>query len=150
MVNTLVNYSEYIGQIPFGVDRANADRSIQNGPIYDPKRVLDIANRGAEFVRPSTYRCHLDMEDMDFDLDDVANLVVSALTVGSYIGSEWCQITDPPGHWAACDAYKVARSIYDEKQSTFKNKKYYLKFAIGRSGQILLIVSCHISNRKKR
>ena len=58
------------------------------------------------------------------------------------IDSEWCE--NGKGGIAACDAYTVYR--VEEIPITGKQEsfEYFLKFAIGKTGVVVLLVSCHI------
>ena len=77
---------------------------------------------------------------------DVLELLKCALTTGIFKGSEWC-VAKPGGSWAACDSYQVIRSEWVENAHKNMQFEYYVKFAIGKSGDLILIVSCHLSDR---
>lgn len=118
-----------------------ADRGITGGPLYPvPEVVALLANNR---IVAWTTRCAADIQKMELDGDGVSSLLHEALLSGCFAGSEWCQ-QQPSGPWAACDAYKLTR------MESLANKRlaveYYLKFAIGKTGAILLLVSCHLSS----
>jgi hypothetical protein len=50
------------------------------------------------------------------------------------------------GPWAACDAYELKRRERCPVARKELEYTYYIKFAIGMTGKILLLVSCHLSN----
>ena len=55
----------------------------------------------------------------------------------------WRHPYKPSGPWAACDAYQLWHNEW--VQAAYKEMcfEYYIKFAIGKSGKLLLLVSCH-------
>ncbi len=59
-----------------------------------------------------------------------------------YIDSEWC--TNGFGVWAACDAYEVQRREWVKTANKEMNMVYFVKFAIGKTGALVLVVSCHV------
>jgi hypothetical protein len=94
-----------------------------------------------------TERCRKDVQTMGFDIDDVKQLVCAALSSGSYLKSEWCIVgqTDKAISWAACDSYRLFRNEWVEYAHKEMRYEYYVKFAIGKTGKLLLLVSCHLS-----
>ena len=142
MVNTR-NVSRFTGALP--TSPMNADREIVGGPLYSPAEVLSLLNtRGVEGLKAWTKGCIEDLQKWELDLDDVLELVRLCLHGGQFLGAEWC-IQKPGGPWAACDAYRVCRREW--VKATFKEMdfEYYIKFAIGKTGQLLLLTSCHPS-----
>lgn len=81
---------------------------------------------------------------MALDADELVELVTETLNKGRYIGSEWCQ-HKPSGPWAACDAYCLIRREWFPAAHREMDMEYYLKCAIGVSGVVLLLASCHPS-----
>ncbi|MET3715356.1 hypothetical protein ABMD26_001604 [Pseudomonas sp. PvP001] len=65
---------------------------------------------------------------------------------GRYLNAQWCQ-TGKPGVWAACDAYRVSRKEWNEYAYKELDVTYYVKFCIGKLGGLILLVSCHTSDR---
>jgi hypothetical protein len=65
-----------------------------------------------------------------------------ALNKGFYTGSEWCK-AQPTGPWAACDAYTLSRDEWIEATHSYMHIDYYLKFAISKTGTLLLSASNH-------
>ena len=89
-----------------------------------------------------TKRCGSDIRYFGFNLEDVAELIRMALDKGEFLGSEWCQ-QKKDGPWAACDAYVVFRSEWNEVAYKKMPVEYYIKFAINRTGKMLFMISCH-------
>jgi hypothetical protein len=141
MVNNK-NVSRYSGSLPESVA---TNRKIAGGPIYGPDEVLALLDEtGSGCIRAWTRGCIEDLQKYSMDLDDVEELIRLCFRSGRYIDSEWCQQkTDGP--WAACDSYQVTQRKwvnYAHKEMDFEN---YIKFAIGKTGQLMLLISCHPS-----
>lgn len=83
-----------------------------------------------------------DAQKWKLDDQDCVELVVQALKTGQFLDSEWCQ-QQPQGPWAMCDAYKVTRYEWIEHAGRKMPVSYYLKFAINKTGQLLLMASNH-------
>ena len=132
MVNFIV-VSEYSGG-PTPGDRVK----IGGGPLYPLERVQALASKPGGLLL-WTRKCVRDAANLTWDADDVAS-VISALTPGDYKDSEWC---DNGRAWAACDAYTIRRWEWVETARKELNIEYFLKFAIGKTGALVLMVSCH-------
>jgi hypothetical protein len=78
---------------------------------------------------------------LDWSEDNVAQLLAD-LHPHQYIDSEWC--TNGFGVWAGCDAYEVQRRDWVKTANKEMNMVYFVKFAIGKTGALVLIVSCHV------
>lgn len=63
-----------------------------------------------------------------------------APTGGTWI--QWCD--NGQGALAACDAYEVCRDEMIPATGKAVQSRYFVKFAIGKTGRILLLVSCHV------
>ena len=85
---------------------------------------------------------------LGFGEDDLPGLIKLAVNRGRFIGAEWCQ-QNPDGPWAACDSYSVIRREWIDAAYKEMDMEYYIKFAIGKSGRILLLVSCHPSEDRR-
>lgn len=133
MVNFLI-VSEYIGDLEPG-DRVK----IASGPLYALERVQGLVSASGRLTL-WTKRCRLKVQDLGWDADDVAQLLLS-LTVVDYKDSEWCD--NGKGAWAACDAYTIRRREWVEAARKELTIEYFLKFAIGKTGTLVLMVSCH-------
>lgn len=139
MVNTKI-ISRYTGPLPEG---EGADRKISGGPLYQAHEVLQLLeNGGGEAITAWTDKCVRDIQKWALDADDQLELLRLAVNGGRFICAEWC-VQNPSGPWAACDAYSVVRSEWIQAMRREINTEYYIKFAIGKTGTILLLVSCH-------
>ncbi len=144
MVNT-VNVSRYTGTPPKGV----AERKIQANPLYTSCEVNELLrNEENQVVQPWTKKCIGDIQKLGFGEDDLPGLIKLAVNRGRFIGAEWCQ-QNPDGPWAACDSYSVIRREWIDAAYKEMDMEYYIKFAIGKSGRILLLVSCHPSEDRR-
>lgn len=130
---TFLIVSEYSGG-PTPGDRVK----IGGGPLYPLDRVQALASKPGGLLL-WTRKCLRDAANLTWDADDVAS-VISALTPGDYKDSEWC---DNGRAWAACDAYTIRRREWVETARKELTIEYFLKFAIGKTGTLVLMVSCH-------
>lgn len=130
------NLSDYSGEPPQSGD----SRKIPGGPLY---RLNDVQALTLEtnVLNLWTKDCRRDVVSLGFEAADVGGLI-RELTSRDYRDSEWCE--NGRGAVAACDAYTLRRNEFREKIGKSFSIQYYLKFALARSGALLLIVSCHI------
>lgn len=142
MVNTLINVSAYQGAPPPEEEADN--RVISPGPLYAKEEILTLLAAGEDSLQPWTRGCREDMQRLALDIPDAIILVRDALTSGSYLKSEWC-VQKPTGPWAACDVYRLFRNEAIKNSQNEMRFEYYVKFAIGKTGKLLLLVSCHLS-----
>ena len=133
--------SRFTGVLP----EAGADRTIPGGPLYPQDEVLTLLKNGDGVIRAWTRNCAADVQQLAFDSDDLVLLITEAVTRGRFSGSEWCQ-QKPSGPWAACDAYALTRGEWVAAARKKLAVNYYCKFALGKTGTILLLVSCHLSS----
>lgn len=141
MVNHRINISAYPGT-PSADERRSL--AIAGGPLYSKERVLGVLARGNSALWLWTRKCTSDVKRLDMELDDVAGLIRLALARGVFKGSWWC--TDKPdGSWAACDSYQVFWRQWMRAAHKEIDFEYYVKFAIAKSGALLLLISCHPS-----
>lgn len=144
MVNN-VNISRYSCRPP---DSANDSREISGGPLYQPADILAIlGENGCNSLIPWTRKCINDMQKYALDSDDADEFIRIGMRNGHFLGSEWCE-QKPNGPWAACDAYRVFRREWIKAADKEMDVEYYIKFAIGKTGLILLLVSCHLSENR--
>lgn len=145
MVNNSI-VSRYKGSLPQS-DSPDA-RAITGGPLYAPQEVLALlAQDGANIVL-WTRKCKDDAQKYGFDTDDAKELLRLGVKNGRFRGAEWCKQT-PNGPWAACDAYSVVRREWIAHARREMDVEYYIKFAIGQTGTVLLLVSCHLSEQRR-
>lgn len=116
-------------------------KKIPGGPLYDLGRIQHLCVDTKKLIL-WTRKCASDVQGLALEVTGVAALIAE-LGPDCYIDSEWCQSRKA---WAACDAYRLAR--WEEVEHAGKRMKmeYFLKFAIGRTGQVLLVASCHLSH----
>jgi hypothetical protein len=112
------------------------------GPLYDLQRVWALA-QDEDKVQALTRNCRRDVDKFfDGDYAQVAALIRAA-KAEDYIDSEWCE--NGGGGIAACDAYSVRRAEVVHATGKLVRFEYFLKFAIGKAGNLVLVVSCHTS-----
>ncbi len=142
MVNNAVNVSAYEGPPPSEV--GNGKVYISGGPLYPVNDVLALLDAGESFAILWTRQCKSDVQQLAYEIGDVQRLVKQAVTQGQYRNSEWC-VQKPTGPWAACDGYRLFQDEWAEYAHKEMRYEYYVKFAIGKTGKLLLLVSCHLS-----
>ena len=139
MVNRKI-VSRFTGDLPLGDGEC---RKIAGGPLYSTDEVLVLlAGSGAQAVRAWTNRSQNDMQKWSLDTDDLCELLELAVRSGRFRGAEWC-VQRPNGPWAACDAYSLMRREWIANARREMDMEYYIKFAIAKTGKLLLVVSCH-------
>lgn len=74
-------------------------------------------------------------------LERVAELI-QGLRKDCYIDSEWCE--NGKGAWTACDAYSIKRLETALASGKSMTVEYFVKFAVSKTGQLVLLVSCHV------
>ncbi len=94
-------------------------------------------------VRPVTKACIDDVQNLNLNNERMLRVVKEAILQGKYVNAQWCP-TGKPGVWAACDAYKLCWKGNEDKEL---EKPLYVKFCIGKKGDIMLLISCHPSDR---
>lgn len=141
MVNTRI-VSRYADNPPAD---ENADLAIPGGPLYPASEVQTLlAQGGGQAISAWTRKSKNDLQKYSLDLEQVCTLLEEALRNGRYKGAQWC-VQRPDGPWAACDAYQLVRDEWIENAHKFMRMEYYIKFALSKTGQVLLLVSCHLS-----
>lgn len=146
MVNNTI-LSRFTAALP--TNGSIAARRIKGGGLYDRLEVLEMLDgKSSEVVIPWTRKCGEDLQKFAMNRSDAAHLLLLCMREGIFLGSEWCQ-QKPNGAWAACDAYTVAYREWNEAARKNFLIEYYLKFAIGRTGKVLLVASCHPSENRR-
>ena len=138
MVKSLV-LSEYDNNPPqtHGKNRVK----IKSGPLYDLERIQNLVNDENQLFA-WTEKCRKDIHKLfDDDLSCVAELI-RCLKKTDYIDSEWCE--NGRGALAACDAYSTRRLEVIQATGMSMPVEYFLKFAVGKTGKLVLMVSCHV------
>lgn len=108
------------------------------GPLYNLQEVRAIAIRRKVVLWTS--KCVRNVADLEWDTNHVAE-VLCQLSEQHYKDSEWCE--NGKGAWAACDAYVFCRKEWVSTARKEMPIRYFIKFAIGKGGAVVLTVSCH-------
>lgn len=132
---TFKNLSAYAGDPP----KNGGSRKITGGPLYPLAEIQEISALAGS-VMFWTRNCIKDAADLGLDTDDVGELL-RELVAGNYRDSEWCE--NGKAGWVAADAYALKRQEFNEAARKLMPAEYYLKFAKGKMGKLVLIVSCH-------
>jgi len=132
------NLSAYEGVPP----AEGEDRKIAGGPLYELASIQELTKQPGT-VKLWTKRCRRDAANLGFDTA-VLGEMIRDLANHDYRDSEWCD--NGKGFWAACDAYVLKRSEFVEHAGKWLVIVYFLKFAQSKSGDLVLMVSCHTSN----
>lgn len=113
---------------------------IDGGPLYDLARVRALVHDGTH-LQAWTEKCRKDVHKW-FD-DDWQRVVdfIGGLTQEDHIDSEWCE--NGKGAVAACDAYSYKVTEVAPATGKSVRMEYFLKFAVSRTGTLVLMVSCH-------
>ena len=138
MVNTKI-VSRFTEGLPEG---SRADRKLSGGPLHPAHEILELLANDSSHVIPWTEKCIKDVQKWELDGDDLRELAELAIRNGRFKGAEWCK-QKPQGPWAACDAYSVIRREWIAAAHREMDMEYYIKFAISKTGNILLLASCH-------
>lgn len=128
--------SEYSANPPSESGRVK----IAGGPLYDLPRVQVLIQDDNQLLA-WTEKCRKDVRKwFDDDWQRVGNLLGS-LKDADYIDSEWCE--NGKGAIAACDAYSCY--VTETAPATGKplRMEYFLKFAVSKTGTLVLMASCH-------
>jgi len=138
MVRRIV-LSEYISDPPDQPGRVKI--ATEGVPLYSLERVQSMV-ADESCITLWTAKCRRDVLNLfDSDLERVAELIC-ALRPEGYIDSEWCE--NGGGAWAACDAYRLRRLETAPATGRSVTVEYFVKFAVGKRGPVVLMVSCHV------
>lgn len=130
--------SEYSSNPPSAAGRLKIEA---DGPLYELARVQALVGDEKRLFLWTT-KCIKDVQNLfDSDLQRVAELV-QCLKASDYIDSEWCD--NGKGALAACDAYGIRRVETVPASGKRMTIEYFVKFAIGKTGRLVLMVSCHV------
>jgi hypothetical protein len=134
--------SEYSSQPPDGPGRA---KIVTACPLYALARVQALVADETQLETQLflwTKKCRNDVHQLfDSDLAQVAELL-QGLQASDYIDSEWCE--NGRGALVACDAYRIRRREVALATGKPMTVEYFVKLAIGKTGQLVLMVSCHV------
>lgn len=109
------------------------------------QRCLSYWPKKAVEVRPITQACIDDVGNLKLSSSQLNFLLKTALTTGQYLNAQWCG-AGKPGVWAACDAYKLVWNSSNPVDEDEPGTPLYVKFCIGKTGLIMLLISCHTSD----
>ena len=144
---TRCNISLWEGPVPSEEQlQAPKGRQIAEKRLYPVERVQSILAKGAEHVVLWTKGCRDDVSARLWDTEDVLELLQHALISGKAVRPEWCAAM-PTGPLAACDVYIVYRKERHPVTGRDILMQYYLKFAIAKTEKVVLVVSCHTTER---
>ena len=118
---------------------SGSTKIVTDGPLYCIEDVKTLAR--PESIRFVTQKCEADVANLGWDHDDVAELL-GELTSQHYRDSEWCLICG--SLFFPCDAYSICRMEFIPAARKQLPIEYFVKLAIGTSGNLVLIVSCHL------
>lgn len=135
---TFKNLSAYEGAPP----KDGGSRKITGGPLYELAKIQALSAQPGS-VKLWTRRCVDKAADLGFDAAGVGGLI-RELSNQDYRDSEWCE--NGKGGTAACDAYTLSRLEHVEATNKSYRIEYFLKFALSKTGTLVLMVSCHTSN----
>lgn len=130
--------SEYSGSLPLD----GRGLKIAGGPLYDLARIQQLVG-GHGAIRFWTRKSEFDASELNLDVGDIAQWL-QELKQQDFRNSEWC--TDGSRAWAACDAYVLRRSEWIAAARKHMPVDYFLKFALAKTGALVLMVSCHTSS----
>ena len=134
--------SQFVGK---GPPREGAYRKIPGGPLYEADDVLGLLDSNPPAAETWTQSCQSDFRRWKLKEKDVCELVKIAVeSLDQFYDSDWC-LQEVGGPWAACDAYTVKCRKWRPHAGIKSGMKFYVKFAIHRTGKKLLLVSCHPS-----
>ena len=123
-------------------------RKISGGPLYPAHEVKEmLADGNTVAIKAWTEKCAKDIQKLELEESDLRELLQIAVQSGNFRGAEWCD-QKPNGPLAACDAYALERKEYIRHAHKEMNMEYYIKFAISKSGKVLLVASCHLPEQR--
>lgn len=117
-------------------------RKIAGGPLYDLTAIQALSVQ-PDLVKLWTRRCVDKAADLGFDAAGAGGLI-RELSKQDCRDSEWCE--NGKRGAAACDAYTLSRLEHVEAVNKSYRIEYFLKFALSKTGTLVLMVSCHASN----
>lgn len=132
-----------VGKCPGDPPPKNAgdkERKVVDGPKYLKAEVLSLL--GTLAIKIWTVKCNNDILKLGLEFSEVVDLVTEAISNGKFKCSEWCS-QNPDGPDAICDAYVLTRSEWNIAAKKNIKCEYYIKLAINKGGNGLLLVSCH-------
>jgi len=121
----------------------NGGTKISSGPLY-PLADVKAAVRKVDGVHLWSRDCAEDVRSLSIDETGVADLICKLSSEG-YRDSEWCKGRND--HFvAACDSYVLREREYNEVAYKYMDVEYFMKFALKKNGDLVLVASCHLSS----
>lgn len=147
MVNRYI-VSKYVDAPPTEAVLASGSRRINKKYLYDIADIRKLASTPDtdESVLAWTAGAKADISGLLWDMEDVKELILHALDHGRRLKPEWC-VQSPDGPLAACDVFIVSRHEVGKRDNVRRIMQYYLKFAVSKTGRLLLIASCHTTEK---
>ena len=115
-----------------------SERILSGGPIYNLDDVQGLARKEGS-ISLATRKCRKNVQDLLWSIDDVADLILD-LTSEHYRNSEICK-TEITSYES--DAYVIRRREFNKYANKNLDTKYYIKFAVGPTNKVIIIISCH-------
>ena len=128
--------SEYSSNPPTETGRVK----IAEGPLYDLRRVQALI-QGENQLQAWTEKCRKDVRKWFEDDWQRMTVLIGSLKNADYIDSEWCE--NGKGAIAACDAYRCYLIEVAPATGQPLRMEYFVKFAVSKTGTLVLMVSCH-------
>ena len=128
--------SEYSSNPPTETGRVK----IAEGPLYDLRRVQALI-QGENQLQAWTEKCRKDVRKWFEDDWQRMTVLIGSLKNADYIDSEWCE--NGKGAIAACDAYCCYLIEVAPATGQPLRMEYFVKFAVSKTGSVVLMVSCH-------
>ncbi|THB63506.1 MAG: hypothetical protein D6B27_12110 [Gammaproteobacteria bacterium] len=135
--------SKYTESPPLSNKATDKERFIRNSgnPIYSKDEVIEAIRSNAK-IAPYTERCINNLSILNLEIKDMPELLMKVVNSGEHINSQWCLNTKGTT-WAASDSYVYRYEHYIEHIHKYLPCEYYVKFAIGKTGNIILLVQIH-------
>lgn len=134
-------------------DGNTSDRYIQNSPIWELDKLIEIIQKHEGNIKIVTDGAKKDFENL---LENGFNLIETLLQVNvtnDFRGAFWCK-TSPsldsrgkrrgPGSWIPCDSYSVKCEFENPVNGFSGLVSYYIKLCQGIDGNAVLFVSIHV------
>ena len=142
VVNNQLRKELWVQPPPLPLPEGDLARRLR-GPRYDLEVVKQLATESN--IKAMTLKSQDDLDDLEWDLEDVATLFQS-LSEDDYYASEWVQVSNRMV--VDADAYVIEYDASCQRRRRMA-QRYYVKFGFANNKVLLLLVSCH-EEREKR
>ncbi|WP_160315780.1 hypothetical protein [Mariprofundus ferrooxydans] len=116
---------------------------IGSGPLYMLADVKTAVGKG-EGVNLWTRGCVEDVRSLGLD-DRGVSILICKLSSDDYRDSEWC-CSGNNNIIAACDSYVLKTREFCEAAMKHMDVEYFMKFALKKNGDLVIVASCHLSS----